>query len=395
MAKFSLKNSLTASRTDENGLQWYECATYTEVKEYMDSNIERTKGFYLKIEENFVEMGYWLKYINENKMYEQDGFNSIWDFAQANYEMSKSTALRLMQINSEFSVDGNTPVIDDRYKNYSKSQLQEILYLTSEQREEVSPEMTVTEIREIKKQNQPDDETIRTFAKEKLCGHIEKQNYADTKALKDYLYNRFGKSHAGYCSDTLQYNSDPKGIIFNDLAETPNDKITWSALAKRIIELYNSDPLTLELPEVLEGQMEIVNVDMEVEEYRGADYNPIAMDDEELNEEKEEEVIEEVQESICKACIHDEECVEMKTDQQSNECLAYEESIEEEVLTILSYTRGNAMDSIPFMNEQDLFIHSNGQKCTLTMKLQKYIAEQVSMLNLDKYRFEIRAVKIK
>ena len=40
MAKFSLKKSLAASKPDENGMQWYECATYTEVKEYIKTNAD-------------------------------------------------------------------------------------------------------------------------------------------------------------------------------------------------------------------------------------------------------------------------------------------------------------------------------------------------------------------
>ncbi len=413
MAKFTLKNSLAASRTDENGLQWYECATYTEVKEYMSSNIERTKGFYFKIKETFVEMGYWLKYIQENKMYEQDGFKNIWDFAQTNYDMSESTALRLMQINTEFSVDGNTPVIDERYKDYSKSQLQEILYLTSEQREEVSPDMTISEIREIKKKNQPDDGTIRTFAQEMLRGKIEKKDYADKKSLKDYLYNEFGKSHSGVYSDELEYSSDPKGITFNPLSPTPDDKITWSALAKRIIELYKNDPLTLELPEVLDGQMEIVNVDMEVKEYNSRQ-DALSESKEELQCEKVKSETEEVvkeqeriqapenteeeqepvppQESVCN---EENKKPSVENTEQEDETDVDVEPFDEEVLSILSYTRGNVTDSIPFMNEDDMFIFGDGQKCALTMKLQKYIAAQINLLDLDKYRVEIRAVKIK
>ncbi len=452
MAKFSLKKSLAASRADESGMQWYERATYTEVKEYMNNSIERTKGYHSKIKENFVEMGYWLKYAQENKMYEQDGYKTIWEFAQTTYNMSKSTALRLMQMNTEFSVNGNTPVLDERYKDYSKSQLQEILYLTSEQREDVSPEMTVTEIREVKNKNQPDDGMIRAFAYETLRGKIEKKNYADAKSLKDYLLNRFGKSHSGLHSNELNYSSDPKGIIFNPLSETPIDKITWSALAKRIIELYENDPLTLELPEVMDGQMEIVDVNMEVREYNSRQDS--------LSESKEEPQCEEfmlgmekvvkVQGEIlepdkleeeqnlkpyqrgcitgaspygvcsccgaegvecCAACKKDcnvrcgwyqnkdtepDERVEQagNTEQLDNTDVDFE-PFDEEVLPILSYTRGNLTDSIPFMNERDLFIFGDGHKyAALTMKLQRYIAEQINVLDLNKYRIEIRAVKI-
>lgn len=417
MAKFSLKKSLAASRADESGMQWYERATYTEVKEYMNNSIERTKGYHLKIKENFVEMGYWLKYTQENKMYEQDGYKTIWEFAQTTYNMSKSTALRLMQMNTEFSVNGNTPVLDERYKDYSKSQLQEMLYLTSEQREDVSPDMTVTEIREVKNKNQPDDGMIRAFAYEMLRGKIEKKDYADVKSLKDYLLNRFGKSHSGHCSKELDYSSDPKGIIFDHLSATPNDKMTWSALAKRIIELYENDPLTLELPEILDGQMEIVDVNMEVREYNSSQ--------DALSESKEEPQCEEVMLDMEKVVKVQGEILEPDKPEEEQNLKPYQrgcivgvssdervepvedkkqldntdmdfEPFDEEVLPILSYTRGNLTDSIPFMNERDLFILGDGHKCAaLTMKLQRYIAEQINVLDLDKYRVEIRAVKIK
>lgn len=446
MAKFSLKKSLATSRADENGMQWYECAEYGEVKEYI-------KGSLQKIQENFVAVGYWLKYVKANKMYVEDGYKSIEEFAQAVYQISKSTTYRLMEINTNFSKNGNSPELAEEYRDFSKSQLQELLTLTDRQREEVTPEMTVDEIRQVKKENQPDDGMIRTFAQEMLRGDIEKQDYADAKSLKDYLYNHFGKLYDGYCSNELDYRSDPKGIIFNHLSTTPNDKITWSALAKRIIELYKNDPLTLELPEVLDGQMEIVNVDMEVKEYNSRQDTLSELKEEPKCEEVmlETDKVVEVQEKIqepekpeleqdlkpyqrgcitgaspygicsccgaegvkcCAACKKDcnvrcgwyqnedaepDERVELEESaEQADDTHVDFEPFDEEVLPILSYTQGNVTDSIPFMNEQDMFIFDNGHKyAALTMKLQKYIAEQINVLDLDKYRIEIRAVKIK
>lgn len=209
----------------------------------------------------------------------------------------------------------------------------------------------------------------------------------------------------------------------------------------------------MELPEVLDGQMEIVDVNMEVREYNSRQDT--------LSESKEEpkceelmlethkvvEVQEKIQESkkpepeqdlkpyqrgcitgaspygicsccgaegvkCCAACKKDcnvrcgwyqnedaepDERVELEESaEQADDTHVDFEPFDEEVLPILSYTRGNVTDSIPFMNEQDMFIFDNGHKyAALTMKLQKYIAEQINVLDLDKYRIEIRAVKIK
>lgn len=53
--------------------------------------------------------------------------------------------------NDRFSVGGNSPVMAEEYREYSRAQLQEMLSLDAEQMEQVTPEMTVREIRELKR----------------------------------------------------------------------------------------------------------------------------------------------------------------------------------------------------------------------------------------------------
>lgn len=56
-----------------------------------------------------------------------------------------------LAMNDKFSKDGNSPILDDKYKDFNKSQLQEMLYLTDDQIEEAEPEMSAKEIRAIRK----------------------------------------------------------------------------------------------------------------------------------------------------------------------------------------------------------------------------------------------------
>ena len=72
-----------------------------------------------------------------------------------------------------FTEHGNSPVLAAAYQDYSKSKLQEMLYLTDEQIENVTPEMTVKEIREIR----------------------ETEQYIETKPAKCIT----GKSGSGFC----------------------------------------------------------------------------------------------------------------------------------------------------------------------------------------------------
>lgn len=80
----------------------------------------------------------------------EQGYESVWDFAQTEFGISKSTASRYMAINDRFSEGGNSPLIMEQYAELSKSQLQEMLYITNQQAEKVTPDTTVLEIRQMR-----------------------------------------------------------------------------------------------------------------------------------------------------------------------------------------------------------------------------------------------------
>lgn len=122
----------------------YESLTYEEAK-----NILREKMDVMK--KNFIAAGYYMKYIRDNELYREDGYESIWEFAEDNYRIRKSTASRWMAMNDKFSQGGNSPILAAEFRGFEKSQLQEMLYLDDKQIEEVTPDMTVKEIREVRK----------------------------------------------------------------------------------------------------------------------------------------------------------------------------------------------------------------------------------------------------
>ncbi len=123
---------------------WYEELTYSEAKTILQENMTNMKM-------SFIAAGYYLKYIRDRDLFREDGYESIWEFAEDNYGIRKSTASRWMSMNDRFALGGNSPVLADEYKGFEKSQLQEMLYLDDKQIEEVTPDMTVKEIREVRK----------------------------------------------------------------------------------------------------------------------------------------------------------------------------------------------------------------------------------------------------
>ena len=128
----------------------------------------------------FITIGYYLKLIRDNEMYRQDGFRDIWEFAQDTYGISKSTCSRWMAMNDKFSQGGNSPYLKDEYRDFGKSQLQEMLYLTDEQMEQARPDMTAKEIREIRKPRVPiikpgkrEEEYLNAFARHLIQAQYE------------------------------------------------------------------------------------------------------------------------------------------------------------------------------------------------------------------------------
>ena len=132
--------------------EWYLNIDYREAKEIIRNKLQG-------MTQNFIGIGFYLRQIKETEGFQKDGYASVYEFAEDQYGIKRSTAIRWMQMNEKFSRGGYSPFLDSGYKDFGKSQLQEMLYLDSEQLEEVTPEMTVREIREIRTP-EPEEEQL-------------------------------------------------------------------------------------------------------------------------------------------------------------------------------------------------------------------------------------------
>jgi len=139
---------------------WYHGLDLEETKNILRANV-------VSVARSVIAIGYYLKHIRDNELYTQDGYVTLAEFAREEFGLSKSTISRYMAINDRFSKDGNSPIADDRYQGFGKSQLQEMLYLTDEQLERTEPAMQVMDIRELGKQQEgeqlPGQMTITEF----------------------------------------------------------------------------------------------------------------------------------------------------------------------------------------------------------------------------------------
>lgn len=133
--------------------RWYENLSLEDAKVFIQQNIAAAAR-------SFIAVGYYLKQVRDRELFREDGHETIWAFARMEYGISKSTASRYMAINDRFSIGGNSPIVKGEYQDFSRSQLQEMLYLTDDQLERVKPEVSVLEIRQMRQgqaMNQDED----------------------------------------------------------------------------------------------------------------------------------------------------------------------------------------------------------------------------------------------
>lgn len=98
-----------------------------------------------------VYLGFLLRRMMDEKLYLAcyDNFDS---YLRNELRMDYTLANRFMGINRKYSLDGNSEKIDEKYTEYSQGLLVEMLSMPPELEAKVEPDMTVKQVREIKRQ---------------------------------------------------------------------------------------------------------------------------------------------------------------------------------------------------------------------------------------------------
>ena len=122
--------------------EWYQNVSLEDAEVFIRSNLQSAVR-------SVIATGFYLKHIRDNELYLEAGYKNINEYAMDRFGLSASATSRYITRNTRFSRGGNSPLIDDRFKDFSKSQLQEMLGMSDEQLEQVTSDMTVREIRNM------------------------------------------------------------------------------------------------------------------------------------------------------------------------------------------------------------------------------------------------------
>lgn len=118
----------------------------TDYEKYLDLIKEKING----VMSNYVMIGHYLNQLSKEDLFKQGNYDSIFQLGVSEFNLSETTIKNSMGVASKYcDEDGN---IKDEFKNYTFSALVELLPVESEKiLIDFVPEMTVKEIREVKK----------------------------------------------------------------------------------------------------------------------------------------------------------------------------------------------------------------------------------------------------
>lgn len=117
--------------------------SYVNFKASMDAVVER-------VEEGFVQIGYYLKIARDTHVLQESGYKSVTDFAAAEYGLDKSAVSRFIAINDRFAEDGYSDRLKDQYRGMGRAKLSVMLLLPEEITEELTPDYSKSDIQKIK-----------------------------------------------------------------------------------------------------------------------------------------------------------------------------------------------------------------------------------------------------
>ena len=122
--------------------------TFEQAKGMADRAIRDVKN-------GIVSAGYALKAIRSERLWEEQGFTSFDDFMERCYQKDKSWASNCIRVYEQFGElagPEQMPRLQAKYQEYSAGGLIEMLSMPEELREQVTADMPVREIRELKRE---------------------------------------------------------------------------------------------------------------------------------------------------------------------------------------------------------------------------------------------------
>lgn len=242
---------------------------YTQItlNDWMEMK-QKLKQELLGVKQSFVRIGYALRKIDDAKLYEQDGYKSVAEFAKAEYGLEGSTVSRFMSINREYSIDGYSERLKPEYADFNRSQLEEMLKLPEADREMITPDTARKEIRDIKKFNHAEPQEGIADDVTDLIRHFGKDNADTLKKLyqcgiADNLYENINRlieivnpgGSRSYRKGLFFLMFHEDCLKYKKYGQTPQ-RMEYREFFERILDVFGDEPEEETMERVTEAEHE-------------------------------------------------------------------------------------------------------------------------------------------
>ena len=210
------------------------------------NEIKQELGGILK---SFVRIGWQLTRIDKSGAYKHDGYNTIAEFARTEYGMNPSGVSRFMKVYEKYSVPGDTPELQEQYREFKFNNLVEMLQLPEEDQQIFHPEDKREDIRELKDFNKENESNPMNLLDWKSAQSTEDKLHA---TIQEFFREKTGILNALYSSEAYQSGN------IKEMAQIVNPGDSMSYRKGTVFLMFHQEDITVK---IFNGEMRNISWD--------------------------------------------------------------------------------------------------------------------------------------
>ena len=168
-----------------------------------------------------VRLGYLLSRMMEERLWDGQ-YNCFDEYLKTELHMDYTMANRFIGINKKYSVDGRSADIDTKWADYSQAVLIEMLSMPPELEGQITPDMSVRQVREVKRQARKKSGKAKRKTQKKADGAEREAILAEQEAIQ---------TERG--TEMLEGREVPAQELAEKLDTNPKELLAWLGEGKR------------------------------------------------------------------------------------------------------------------------------------------------------------------
>lgn len=201
------------------------------------------------IVKSFVRIGWQLTRIDKSGAYKHDGYNTIAEFARTEYGMNPSGVSRFMKVYEKYSVPGDTPELQEQYREFKFNNLVEMLQLPEEDQQIFHPEDKREDIRELKDFNKENESNPMNLLDWKSAQSTEDKLHA---TIQEFFREKTGILNTLYSSEAYQSGN------IKEMAQIINPGDSMSYRKGTVFLMFHQEDITVK---IFNGEMRNISWD--------------------------------------------------------------------------------------------------------------------------------------